>query len=520
MTASPAPASSAAEDHARLAQRLEALGRRALAERRAAARWNTLVGAVGPALGAVAWTGLAVLVLAVGLWAIESPWRLPWPVAIGLVALAAPFAAWWRWSSESGRWPDSAEESLRALDARLLLGGRLVAAREFCAHPPSFAGSDEGEQRLSLGFVGAALRDAERRLDGAERQPADWQRDEWQPDGLAVGAPILGLLALALSLWVPATPSLAGRGSSGLGARGEVALLETRREPEARGEATRPELLAEVTPPPLGTRAEREPGVPADPSERGTDLEDEARESKGSFGSGRGAQARRAKGSGQSQGAASDQAPSSLKEKQSDKPKSKPKEPGDDNGDEERKQAEKDRSGATSGAGRGVGSVKNPTASKWESKDQVVTDREEDLEEDPEVEDEASDDENRGGLQPNLRERKPPVNRDLQIAFGVGRKPPPDANGRGGKSGLKKQRGVAQLVLGVPYPDLIRGKPNPGQSKVTQERVEPRSEQADTELAQIRAERESPLARNAPARFEPWMRSAVQRFFLNQRALP
>ncbi|MHC4377476.1 MAG: hypothetical protein ACYS26_12820, partial [Planctomycetota bacterium] len=362
--------------------------------------------------------------------------------------------------------------------------------------------------------------DAERRLDGAERESGTWQRGEWQPDLVVAGAPLLGLLALALSLLVPATPTEIGRTSASPSARGEVAVLETQREPEARGESTRPEVLAEATPPPLGSRAEREPGVPAEPSERGTDLQDEARESKGSFGSGRGAQARRAKGSGQSQGAASDQAPSSLKEKQADKPKSKPKEPGDDNAEEERKKADKDRSGATSGAGRGVGSVKNPTASKWESKDQVVTDREEDLEEDPEVEDEDSDDENRGGLQPNLRERKPPVNRDLQIAFGVGRKPPPDANGRGGKSGLKKQRGVAQLVLGVPYPDLIRGKPNPGQSKVTQERVEPRSEQAETELAQGRAERESPLARNGPARLEPWMRSAVQRFFLNQRATP
>lgn len=503
-----------------LAARLDTLGRRALAERRAAARWNTLVGAVRPALEAVAAAGLAVLALAALLWLVESPWRLPWMAAAALVGLAAPFAVWWRWSAESEGWPASSDESLRALDARLLLGGRLVAAQEFCSRPPALDGVSEGEQRLSLGFVEATLRDAEKRLDGAERQAGEWQRDEWQPDLVAAGAPLLGFVALLLSLLIPATPAAPGRSSSSLGARGEVVLLETEREPEARGESTRPEVLAEAAPPPLSSRAKREAGVPAEPSEQGTDLEDEARESKGSFGSGRGAQARRAKGSGQSQGAASDQAPSSLKEKQNGKPKSKPKEPGDDNAEEDRKKADKDRSGATSGAGRGVGSVKNPTASKWESKDQVVTDREEDLEEDPEVEDEDSDDENRGGLQPNLRERKPPVNRDLQIAFGVGRKPPPDSNGRGGKSGLKKQRGVAQLVLGVPYPDLIRGKPNPGQSKVTQERVEPRSEQAESELAQTRAERQAPLARNGPARLEPWMRSAVQRFFLNQRATP
>ena len=513
-------ASSDGNERVQLAARLDSLGRRALAGRRAAARWNSLVHAAGPALMAVAWAGLAVLVSGALLWWFDSPWRMPWPAGVALVAMAAPFALWWRWSADSERWPRSADESLRALDAQLLLGGRLVAAQEFCAQAPSPGGASQEEQRLSLGFVEAALRDAERRLGPVERHSATWQREEWQPTLMVGGAPVLGALALALSLLIPAPPVDPARSSMSSSVRGEVAVLESQREPDARGESTRPVELAEATPPPLGSRAEREPGVPAEPSERGTDLEDEARESKGSFGSGRGAQARRAKGSGQSQGAASDQAPSSLKEKQADKPKSKPKEPGDDNADEERKKADKDRSGATSGAGRGVGSVKNPTASKWESKDQVVSDREEDLEEDPEVEDEDADDENRGGLQPNLRERKPPVNRDLQIAFGVGRKPPPDANGRGGKSGLKKQRGVAQLVLGVPYPDLIRGKPNPGQSKVTQERVEPRSEQAETEQAQERAERESPLARNGPARLEPWMRSAVQRFFLNQRTTP
>lgn len=503
---------------AELAARLDALGRRALSEQRSAASWNALVASVRPAAVTSAVVAGVLLLFGAALWLGGASWRLPWIAAVLFTAIAPPFVVWWRWSDDREEWPDSSEAALQALDTRLHLGGRLVAAREFSLKPQGTDSVAEGDPELTLGFIEATLLDAERRLDGAERAEEAWERAEWEPDLAAAAAPLTAALALLLVLLIPAAEVHERRTLSSGDAMAQGLELEARPDAEARGESGKPEMLPEPAPTPLESRAEREPGVAGDPSEQGADVEDEARESKGSFGSGRGAQARRAKGSGQSQGAASDQAPSSLKEQKPQKPKSKPKEPGDDNKEEDRKKADKDRSGATSGAGRGVGSVKNPTASKWESKDQVVTDREEDIEEDPEVEDEDSDDENRGGLQPNLRERKPPVNRDLQISFGVGRKPPPDANGRGGKSGLKKQRGVAQLVLGVPYPDLIRGKPNPGQSKVTQERVEPRSETAAPEQAQPRMPRAAPLARNGPDRLDPWMRRAVERFFLQRRA--
>ena len=168
-------------------------------------------------------------------------------------------------------------------------------------------------------------------------------------------------------------------------------------------------------------------------------------------------------------------------------------------------------SGATAGKGTGSGSSKNPGSTDWQSKDQVSSDEEQPLGEDAEVVDEDEESEARGGLQPSLRDRRPAVNRDLQIGFG--NQPNPDANGRGGPSEQKKSRGVASLVLGVPLPDHVKGQPNPGRTKITQERVEPRSDTSDVALASARKPREQPIGALAHHELEPWMRELVRSFF-------
>ena len=148
----------------------------------------------------------------------------------------------------------------------------------------------------------------------------------------------------------------------------------------------------------------------------------------------------------------------------------------------------------------------------WTSKDQVVSEDEEDLEQDEEVDDEFDDSDARGGLQPNLRDRRPPVNRDLGIGFGNAKNP--DANGRGGPSEQKKSRGVAALVLGVPIPDHVKGKPNPGKTKITQERVEPKAEKAGRTDASERTARGSPVGHLSQPDLLPWMRDLVRDYFL------
>jgi hypothetical protein len=72
-------------------------------------------------------------------------------------------------------------------------------------------------------------------------------------------------------------------------------------------------------------------------------------------------------------------------------------------------------------------------------------------------------------------------------------------------------------VLGVPLPDHVKGQPNPGRTKITQERVEPRSDTSDVTPASARKPREQPIGTLAHHELEPWMRELVRSFFLKVR---
>ena len=95
--------------------------------------------------------------------------------------------------------------------------------------------------------------------------------------------------------------------------------------------------------------------------------------------------------------------------------------------------------------------------------------------------------------------------------------PDPDANGRGGPSEMKKSRGTASLVLGVPIPDRVKGQPNPGKTKITQERIEPRAEETSNLDAEARRPREEPIGPLRRRELAPWMRTLVREYFLTQR---
>ena len=140
------------------------------------------------------------------------------------------------------------------------------------------------------------------------------------------------------------------------------------------------------------------------------------------------------------------------------------------------------------------------------------------MEDDEETDEDEEEQENRGGVQPSLRDRRPPVSRDLQIGFG--NRPSPDANGRGGPSEQKKSRGVASLVLGVPIPDRIKGRPGPGPTKITQERIEPDAEESSQITAANRKPRSTPLKRPSTVELDASLRKLVQSYFLKRRAMP
>lgn len=199
------------------------------------------------------------------------------------------------------------------------------------------------------------------------------------------------------------------------------------------------------------------------------------------------------------------------------KPKKKQKPKPEKKRDSKPKKEDEKPSGSTAGQGSSKGSDNNAAPSDWASMSQAATPEDDDSDEEDEVDDEEEEQESRGGVQPNMRDRRPPVNRDLQIGFGNAR-PNPDANGRGGPSGQKKSRGVASLVLGVPIPDRVNGQPNKGRIRITQQRITPEAEQSDAVAAEDRTARQGPVGPIADPDFSPWLHDLVRRYFLQRRA--
>ena len=248
----------------------------------------------------------------------------------------------------------------------------------------------------------------------------------------------------------------------------------------------------------------------------GTPEQEEAKQTPGSTQSGRSAAATASTGSGNAQGTPTKQG--QISKQSETKTKAKPKKPKKQKPhppNKELKAQEEEQSGATSGRGSSRGSNRNPAASDWSSRDHVNTPDDDDLDTESDVEDDEEEQEARGGMQPSLRDRRPPVSRDLQIGFG--NQPSPDANGRGGPGQPKKSRGTASLVLGVPIPDRVKGQPNPGRTKITQEAVQPQIEASPDIQASSRQPRSQATRALHRAPMQPWLQQVVRNYFLQRR---
>lgn len=422
----------------------------------------------------------------------------PWVLALGSCALPL---LWWaaRLGREAVRGIDR-REALATVDRALDLRDRLQSADEFL-------GASEPTP-----FMRAAIEDAVARLEAARRA-------EWSLTPPVVRGPGLRLVCIAAAIGLGALAFWLGQ-REGLDAatsgepareprREALAALEEKEDPGPAEPVSpeAPEARREASP-----RGDKAPETPGNASEMASD---EVKESKGTAGVGRSAQASSAQGASRSQATPSNQAQSSQSEPENAKaqPKKKEEPPTPPREQPERKPGEE--AGATSARGSAKGSNRNPSSSDWSSRDQSPADEEKLLDNDEEIEDDDESQESRGGVQPNLRDRKPPVNRDLRIGFGNRKNP--DANGRGGPSEAKKSRGVASLVLGVPIPDRVKGQPNPGRTKITQERIEPQAEPAERLEAGARAPRADAFGHHAPRPLPPWMRSFVRDYFLFRR---
>ena len=390
-------------------------------------------------------------------------------------------------------------EALCMLDDRLGLADRLNAAAEFSLLD------------VRTAFMDAAIQDAEARIDEVAREEVPL---DTVPLEVPARAPFVLAAAIALllvPLWRP---------ERALDVRIEMQPdTAVEDETQDRAEKERPENEDPVS----AREPERKTARPSGQDEEGDMNEgvesedDEESPRRSSSSAGRSSQTKSSGGRSRSTGQASLQSqPSKAGEQAKSKTPKKPKKEGPEKDEKPREKQEQEESGATAGRGSGKGSSKSPTTSPWSTKDQVATSEEPEADDDEEVEDDFDESKARGGVQPHLRSRKPPVNRDLQIGFGSG-PPNPEANGRGGAGLPKKQRGVAQLVLGVHFPDHISGKPNPGMSKITQERIEPQQEHADELDAADRMPRSSPVGPVARPQLSPWMQSFVRTFLESNR---
>lgn len=419
-----------------------------------------------------------------------------------LSTLAAP-TAYIAWHALRASFDDvDARDSLAVVDQQLDLEDRLVTAEEFLDLPEGSA------------FVDAAIEDAYGVVGKARGALVTLEHPNWSPSRREQAMVVAGAVLLALGFLIGGGPETVPGGNSGTAtATDEVAVVEAREKLPVDAPATSPRQIPET--PSVESVSPSETESSQTRRDKPGELSEQTKESRGKSGEGRSSNAESTTGASESRGTPSSQSQESKASKNK-KPNDKKnaKKPAADPKPTEKKNAE-ENSGSTAGKGSSKGSNKNPAVSRWASKDQVTTEDDQEIEDDEETEDEEEDQEARGGVQPNLRDRKPPVSRDLRIGFGNQKNP--DANGRGGPSEAKKSRGTASLVLGVPIPDRVKGQPNPGKTKITQERIEPKAEDAKAIDASERQPREAPAGHLKERELSPWMRTLIREYFLTLR---
>ena len=172
--------------------------------------------------------------------------------------------------------------------------------------------------------------------------------------------------------------------------------------------------------------------------------------------------------------------------------------------------------GVSGGTGRSSGSRTSASdhaaADDKARNDEAEADATEDADEEEDEEQKAA-----SASKPMLNNRKAAVDRSLSPS-GLSDREDERANGRGGPSGLKKTRGVAAMLLGVPMPDHLRGKSNPGRIKVERERADPEPKTSLAADATDRGNRGESVGYLPHPALAPWMQKTVRDYFLAERA--
>ena len=391
---------------------------------------------------------------------------------------------------------------LALFDTLLDLKGRLQAADEFVSRGPSGP------------FEQAAVEDAtpfaQRALDTelpAVRTPPPVLRARRWPLG-AVSALLLAA-AVLLGELPPITGSsvlaLADEGTAGLPAAAETAVEES----------------TELPLPKESSRRSLDGQRPTDPSQGESEGETErAVRSQSGTGDARSSSAKSSKAASLAQQAGKAAAGASGEgSSKKQPPRERPAKPRKENKSrpEETKQEQPEASkGVSGGTGRSSGS-RTSASDQAAADDKARNDEDEGDATDDADEEEDEEQKAASASKPMLNNRKAAVDRSLSPS-GLSDQENEQANGRGGPSGLKKTRGVAAMLLGVPMPDHLRGKSNPGRIKVERERAEPEPKTSLAASAADRGSRRESIGYLPHPALAPWMQETVRDYFLAERA--
>ncbi len=436
---------------------------------------------------------------------VSAGWFFSWTFW-GVVTLAIPLT-WLFTRALTHQIAVGRDRALRAADQRIGSSERMVTADHFL------------QQSTRDGFMQAAVEDAEvwidRARDVALDQPSTQSLGSWRalwPIPVAIASLFIAGFVSQFAQQRLIDESVAASPGS---FTDPITVVPDRARPTQKPTLEESPETTEQAEPPLDQPSQR--AVNRQGS-AGTAIPDDAEESRGKLSEGETRESQQAANPSSARGAPSTSGQPSKSGEETER-KAKPKQKKKPEEEREKKPREQDEkpSGATAGQGSSKGSDNNAAPSDWASSSQAATPDDEDVEDEENVSDDEEEQESRGGVQPNLRDRRTPVNRDLQIGFGSNR-PDPDANGRGGPGGQKKSRGVASLVLGVPIPDRVNGQPNKGRIRITQQRITPEAEQSDPVAAQDRLARQGSVGPIHHPDFSPWLQDLVRRYFLERRA--
>ena len=185
------------------------------------------------------------------------------------------------------------------------------------------------------------------------------------------------------------------------------------------------------------------------------------------------------------------------------------------------KEQQKDESATGIAGGKGSGTGRQSSSAEMMENDNKT--KQDDMDSDVDLESDDEEDEQQEAAnagRPLLNQRKAPVDRNLSPSGMIGQDEDERANGRGGPGGLKKTRGVAAMLLGVPMPDQLRSQINPGRIKIQRERAVPHPSEVDAVASENRGEMDESVGKVPRQTLRPWMRNVVSKYFATLRQEP